>query len=256
MRTIITLALKGGVGKTETATNMAYSLYKAGNRALILDNDKQGNISRTFQNYNPHWNPPIAKLLSGEITNLENLMKPTQYEGIYIIPANMQLLTETLKLSTISTTEQFTKFKNIKDQAAEYFDYLIIDNPPDIGLNVINALTIADDVIIPVKVDAGSLQGMQTLVEQIDIARQFNKNINPAKILITMHRNDDANAAGVSILKERGFNMFQTKIRYSGKVVESSLHGKPLEEYSYRSAAAVDYRRFVKEYTYSVEGGI
>lgn len=97
---------------------------------------------------------------------------------------------------------------------------------------------------------------MQTLVEQIDIARQFNKNINPAKILITMYRNDDANAAGVNILQQQDFNVFRTKIRYSGKVVESSLHGKPLEEYSYRSAAAVDYRRFVKEYTYSVEGGI
>jgi len=125
---------------------------------------------------------------------------------------------------------------------------VIIDNPPDLGLNVINALMVTDDVIVPTRIDKWALEGMETIQEQIQDIKRYNRRISAPKVLVTMYKNDEVNTAGVEWLEERGYGMFDARIRYSSKVAESTLFGLNLEEYSPRSAAEVSYRKFVKEY--------
>ena len=91
MKVISLLNLKGGVAKTFTAVNMAYELSRRGYRVLLMDNDKQGNLSRAYGRYDAESIAPITRLLSGDWASPEEVIQRTEYEGIDIIAANMSL---------------------------------------------------------------------------------------------------------------------------------------------------------------------
>lgn len=250
MRIISVINLKGGVGKTTTALQMGHILHhRYGYRVLMVDNDKQGNLSRAMRVYESGGRCQMAHLLYGESTKDMNIHTDTP--GFGAVNANMSLLTATYRLAAGQGTHVARRLDTLKRAQAEDeepYDYVIIDNPPDLGLNVINALMVTDDVIVPTRIDQWALEGMEIIQEQIKDIRRYNRRIAQPKVLVTMYKADEVNQSGVEWLDEQGYKMFDTKIRYSGKVSASTLFGTNLEEYSPRSAAAVSYRRFVREY--------
>lgn len=141
----------------------------------------------------------------------------------------------------------YAKFDYIETERA--YDYCIIDNPPDIGLNVVNALAITDEVIVPVKVDEDALEGLDIVTEQIEDAKAFNPALKLAGVLITSYQNTDGEAAGVEWLEQKtDFNILGI-IRYSKKVAENTFMRKPIYEYSPCCGAAQGYKKFVTAYT-------
>ena len=223
MKTISILNLKGGVAKTFTAANMAYELYRRGYKVLLIDNDKQGNLSKAYSRYDAENVAPATRLLAGDWENADELIQHTEYEGIDIVTANMSLFGATWNLTKEDSENQierykalvtakvlgfgYAKFDYIETERA--YDYCIIDNPPDIGLNVVNALAITDEVIVPVKVDEDALEGLE--------------------------QKTDFNILGI--------------IRYSKKVAENTFMRKPIYEYSPCCGAAQGYKKFVTAYT-------
>lgn len=255
MKTISIINLKGGVGKTFTAIQIAHSLQLQGKKVLLIDNDKQGNLSKFYRAYSDTIECATAKLLTSTDPSLKALEKGTQYEGQRIINANMSLLTATLNVTKTTAKDQHLRFSRIIPQAEKAgYDYLIIDNPPDMGLNVINALMVTDDVIVPLKIDEWALEGLDIIIDQIDNAKALNRKINFAGALITNYRNNNANIAGVDWLKANNYKIFETKIRHSDKATESIFFHQAIQEYSPRSAAAIDYKKFMREYL--SEGGL
>ena len=240
------------MGKTFTTVNMAYELHRRGYKVLLLDNDKQGNLSKAYGRYDAESVAPITKLLSGEWQAAAELIQRTDYEGIDIIPANMSLMGATWQLTTEETGNQIERYKRLAqmDAVGAYYDYCIIDNPPDIGLNVVNALTITDEVIVPVKIDEWALEGLDILADQIEDAKQFNPALHLLGVLITAYQNTDGEAAGREWIEteKNGYSLLGV-IRYSGKVAESTFLFKPIYEYSPCCGAAQDYKKFVTRYT-------
>lgn len=252
MKVISLLNLKGGVAKTFTTVNMAYELHRRGYKVLLLDNDKQGNLSKAYGRYDAESVAPITKLLSGEWQAAAELIQRTDYEGIDIIPANMSLMGATWQLTTEETGNQIERYKRLAqlDAVGAYYDFCIIDNPPDIGLNVVNALTVTDEVIVPVKIDEWALEGLDILADQIEDARQFNPALRLLGVLVTAYQNTDGEAAGREWLEtEKESYSLLGVIRYSGKVAESTFLFKPIYEYSPCCGAAQDYKKFVTRYT-------
>lgn len=251
MRVISIINLKGGVGKSFTAVQMGYLLsqkHKA--NVLLLDNDKQGNLSKFFGAYNRNGICPVGQILMG-IKKIKEVSQETEYKNLNIISANMNLLTANMQLQMDSTEDQCRKFESLKnalDSKGNPYDYVIIDNPPDIGLNVINALAVTDDVIVPIKIDQWSLEGMELMTQQIEEMKAINPDICFMGALVTMYRNNNTNTAGLEWLKKNNVKLFDTCIRYSEKAAESTLFQKPVQEYSPRSAVARSYRQFVQEY--------
>lgn len=250
MKTISVLNLKGGVGKTFTAANMAYELYRRGFGVLLLDNDKQGNLSRAYGCYDAETVAPIARLLSNDYINAEELIQHTEYPGIDIIASNMSLFGATWNLTNASE-EQVSRYKKFAEEmaATEKYQYCIIDNPPDVGMNVINALAITDEVIVPVKVDEDALEGLDIVSDQIEQARTFNPALRLAGVLITIFQNSDGEAAGLEWLQQRTNYEILGVVRYSKKVAENSFVRKPIYEYSPCCSAAQGYKKFVTAYT-------
>lgn len=261
MKVISIFNLKGGVGKTTTAYNMAYELEKRGYSVLAIDNDKQGNLSKAFEVYDNNTICGTAKMLMNkdEYINTSDFMKTTHHPHIYIINANMSLLSATYNITGEEAAGQNEKYKKIINQSiSEYvpekalkncFDYCIIDNPPDIALNVVNALTITDEVIIPLTMDEWGLEGLDIVVEQIEEVKKYlNKNIKILGAIVTKYKNNDSNIAGLEWLKNKRNIPVLAKIRYTEKAAESTFFQKPIYEYSSRCGAAQDYKNFIKQY--------
>ena len=270
MKIISLLNLKGGVAKSFSTVNIAYELWRRSYKVLLLDNDKQGNLSKAYQRYDPEKVAPITNLLCGNWKNPWELIQTTDYDGIDIVTANMSLfgaVWNLIKEETDNLAGKYKKFmETIKPEeentaengSAAGYDYCIIDNPPDISLNVINALAVTDEVIVPVKIDEDALEGLDIVAEQIEDAKALNPSLQLRGVLVTAYQNTDGEKAGLEWLEKEWDNADSSIyrkypvlgiIRYSRKVAENSFLRKPIYEYSPCSAAAQDYKRFVTSYT-------
>ncbi len=267
MKTLSLLNLKGGVAKSFSVVNIAYELWRRGFSVLLVDNDKQGNLSKAFGRYDSGQIAPTAKLLNGDWQRPEELIQPTDYEGIDIIASNLSLFGAAWNLMKEENDDRVRKYQKFtgagigeqKDSTiSDKYDYCIFDNPPDIGINVVNALAVTDEVIVPVKIDENALEGLDIVAEQIEDARVLNPSLTLKGVLVTIYQNTDGESAGLEWLRRewnhadsRNYRKYDILgiIRYSGKVAENSFVRKPIYEYSPCCAAAQDYKRFVSSYT-------
>lgn len=250
MRTVAMINLKGGVAKTTTSINMAMIMNNIHNKkVLLVDNDTQANASKFF-GVCDYEKSSMEDILRESTVDIRNIIQHTVVEGLDIVPANMNLDTAAVELLLNQTEEQNTKLRNALEQVKDDYDFCIIDCPPGIGINVINALTVADDIVVPVKIDKHALDGMQDLEDIIvEVKANFNSDLKLMACLITMYRNNPVNVSGEQILRDSEYATFDTHIRYSEKVNELSFQeGKSILEFSPRSAAAKDYKAFVNEY--------
>ncbi len=251
MQTISIISLKGGVAKTTTAVNMAYTLAAVHKKkVLVIDNDKQGNASKAFDRYDTEDKDTIARAMLEKNLDISEIVKETNYKGIDIITANMDLLEANLRTVVDTGRQQQTRFKKALAAVAGKYDFCIIDNAPDINMSIINALVASQDVIMPIFMDQYSFDGLNILLEQIgQVQEDFNETLNFAGCLVTQYQNNDVNNQSIAKLQARGLPMYAQRIRRTEKKVsESTFAKKPLVEYSVRCGAAQDYKKFVLEY--------
>lgn len=270
MEIINFLNLKGGVAKTFSVVNTAYELWRRGYKVLILDNDKQGNLSKAYRRYDAEQTAPATRLLCGNWERPEELIQCTDYDGIDIVPSNMSLfgaVWNLLKSGDSNLMERYQRFmelvknsgeKRTDSSTAGRYDYCLIDNPPDIGLHVINALAVADEVIVPVKIDEDALAGLDIVAEQIEDVKALNPLLTLSGVLITVYQSTDGEKAGLEWLLREYEDTSSERygkypvlgiIRYSKKVAENSFLREPIYEYSPCCGAAQDYKKFVSNYT-------
>lgn len=267
MKTLSLLNLKGGVAKSFSAENIAYELWRRGLKVLLWDNDKQGNLSKAFGRYDAECIAPVTRLLDGDWQEPEELIQSTDYKGIDILTSNMSLFGAAWNLVKEENADRAGRYRKfveaeIKEQKgskiSDRYDYCIIDNPPDIGINVVNALAVTNEVIVPVKIDENALEGLDIVAEQIEDARMLNPSLILRGVLITSYQNTDGESAGLEWLRKewgntesRNYRKYDILgvIRYSRKVAENSFIKKPIYEYSPCCAAAQDYKKFVSRYT-------
>ena len=236
MKTIAIINMKGGCAKTTTSVNMGYILAEDyDKKVLIIDNDKQGNLSKA------------CDVLTGDKT-LTDVMQLGANGNIAVVPANMTLLTANLEVIKNEEIDQVTILSKELEKVKDVFDYCIIDCPPDINISVINALVAADEVIIPIKIDGYAFDGMKELEEQINNAKQLNPKLKFRGCLVTMFYNRDVCRQGEEYLQNQRYPVFRTHIRRTEKADEVTFTTQSLMQYSPRSGAARDYKTFVKEY--------
>lgn len=251
MTTISIINLKGGVAKTVTSVVFAYILAVVfGFKVLLIDNDKQGNASRYLNKYG-YDRKGTEEIMVNRKPDTKSLIQSTEYENLYIITANMDLVEANLQVQLDQSVPQQTRISKAINQVSKDYDFCIIDNAPDINISTVNALVASDEVIVPIKVDDFALEGMKELWKQIQITQE---ELNPSLIfrgcLVTQF--DNQNVAQVQgdelIRKSDEYTMFNTRIRKSEMVDRSTFARVPVFLYSRRSAASIDYLKLVKEY--------
>lgn len=257
MRTTAILNLKGGVAKTTTAVNMAAILARDyQSRVLLIDADSQCNTTEFFGADPTDGN--LAGLLRHAKGNTDpvilaaDCIQHTRFPNVDILPGDESLMDMDLSQVKLGTANA-NILRALAEVVAGLYDYILIDCPPAFNAASAAALIAADDVIIPIKLDAFSLRGMGNLMRQIKNMSKINPNLCLAGILPTMwYRSPQIIDAAVQ-LKQSMLPVFH-HIRRSNKVDDMTFRQDALIITSPNSGAAVDYRRFVEEYVEQQKG--
>ena len=249
MKTICVMNLKGGVGKTVTADNMAAILAADhGKRVLLVDADHQGNTSKFFKA--DQTGDTLREVLLGAADPYwPGVVQGAGYEGLDILPADITLAeldTGAAQGVGVGLYKLREFLQTVREDDA--YDYCVIDMPPAFSFAARAALLAADEVVVPMKLDAFSVDGMAELLRQISAMRKINPALRLGGVLITMWHNVGVICQAEAILRKSAVPVFNTVIRRTDRVDESTFTRQPLNIYSPRSAACVDYRAFVREF--------
>ena len=238
---------KGGVGKTTTAINLGASLSANELRVLLIDSDPQGNSTSGLGIDKSADISTVYNVLLGGAA-LEQVIQPTDCEGLAIVPADKNLVAANLELVDLPERE-FVLQKAIAP-VRDRFDYVLIDCPPALDLLTLNALVAADSVLIPIQCEFFALEGISQLMDTIDKVKEaFSHPIEIEGILLTMF-DDRTNLTRTVAEDLREFfkeEVFSTVIPRSIRLAEAPSHGKPILMYDPRSRGAESYIKLAKE---------
>lgn len=249
MKTFAILNMKGGVGKTTTAINLAYLLactYRK--RVLLIDADGQANATRMLLPDDEYGG--LAALLSGMAACYDEVIVPTEIPGLDMIPATNALWTVDMEYMSGDGGGTFRAIRDLRDNACEddAYDVIVIDCPPNFSAACVAAITASSSIIIPVLPDAFSAEGMADLTAQINGVRRFQPDVRIAGCLVNQWHNVDVVTEAVQYLRAEGpIPVFDTVIRRTDKVLESTWAKQPVLMWSPNSSAAKDYRAWVRE---------
>lgn len=243
MKNIIAIAnQKGGVGKSTTAHAIGTGLIFNGYKVLFIDLDNQCNLSYTMEADTA--GRTVYDLLHGSGTAAETIQHTKQGD---IIAGSPKLAGSDRDLDKADALE-----KAIKNIAANY-DFIIIDTPPALGVLSINALAVADNVIIPAQADIYSLQGIGQLYNTIEAVKdRINKNIKIAGLLITRYNGRAILSRDISQMltdtaEQLKTKVFNTRIREAIAIKEAQAHKQSIFYYAPKSNPAKDYNNFINE---------
>ena len=249
MKTIAIMNNKGGVGKTVTATNLADILVRDYHKRVVLaDCDGQVNLTRFFlPEFDPEDGGTVAEVLTGTHEPYWRANLTEIREGLALLPGSPALYDLDLIAirDGLRDTGALRRFREAVEEDGET-DYFIFDCPPGYTLSSVSALLAADEVVVPLVIDGFSFRGMMDMKAQLESLQRAAPEI--AGVLVLQWRNSEVVKQGVELVRQMDLPMFKTVIRRTEKMPESTFASQPIVCYSPGSAAARDYRRWVREY--------
>jgi chromosome partitioning protein len=254
--TVIAVAnQKGGTGKTTTTANLGIALATLhGKRVLLIDADAQGDLTTALG-----W-PEHDELDVTLATHLERAIRDEDgemsegilhhAEGIDLMPGSIEL--SGIEMGLVNAMSREHTLRSWLDCIKHEYDYVLIDCMPSLGMTTINALTAADQVIIPVQAHYLPAKGMTQLVRTIGrIKRQINPRLKVGGVLLTLvdGRTNLARQSADSIRNAYGSAMriFKASIPVAVKAAETSAYGRSIFAHDKTSPVAKAYSELARE---------
>lgn len=253
-RRVAILNQKGGTGKTTTAVNVAAGLAERGHRTLLVDTDAQGNVG-------------VSLGVSGERSLYHILVEEQEPEQVAVpIGSQLDAITSdaTLAAAEIWLARQepgrrsrIMTHRLNQMKVSRRYAYVILDCGPSLNLLNQNALSYADEVVVPVTCDYLALVGVKQVLRTIkDIERHLHHAVRVSAVLPTFY---DARTRLSREVLETLRDHFQDKclrpIRRSTRLAEAPSRRKTIFEYAPTSHGAQDYARVVSWFARDRAGG-
>ncbi len=246
---------KGGVGKTTTAINIGASLAAIKKRVLLIDLDQQGNAGTGLGFVRAQHKQSVYGVIMGTNNIAENILT-TAVPGLHLLPSGIEMASAEVDLLDIENREY--RLRDALKPVLDYYDYILLDCPPALGLVTINALNAADSVIIPLQCEFFALEGISQLVSTINkVQKKWNPDLKILGVLLTMYDKRYSMTRDVEndVRKTFGDAVFKTVVPRNVRVAEAPSHGKPALFYDFNSTGAQGYLRVATEIVNKLEQG-
>ena len=244
---------KGGVTKTTTTMNLGIGLAREGKRVLLVDADPQNDLTTALGSDADSLDNSLGRLMYMVTQDYKPAVNEAilhHAEGVDLIPSNLDLSSMESQLVNAMSREKV--LSNLLKDVKKDYDYILIDCLPSLGMIPINALTAADEVLIPVQAQYLPTKGMTHLMKSIDMVRNHtNENLKVAGIVMTLvdSRTNLSKEVIDTIRTKYGMHIriLDTQIPVAVKAAEASKAGMSIYAYDKSSKPAVAYEQLTKE---------
>ncbi|MFH1377329.1 MAG: AAA family ATPase [Planctomycetota bacterium] len=248
-RVIAIMNQKGGVGKTTTAINLGAALAALDQRVLLIDLDSQANLSAGLGCRAASIDVSIyAALLEDQ--PITDIIVKTRWPNLELAPSHIDLAGAEIELFQLLAREK--KLLKAIQLVRDAYDFIFIDCQPSLSILVVNAMTAATEIFIPLQAHPFALEGTGKLIEMIRMVREtLNPDLKLSGVLLTME--DIRTKLGRSILEkiretpELKAALFDTRVRQNISIAESQRHGTPIIHFDSNSHGAKAYMKLAYE---------
>ena len=250
---------KGGVAKTTSCISLGAALSQEENygqrkRVLLLDADPQASMTVALGFQQPD---DLSFTLADAMNKVMNDQPLSPGEGIIHHAEGVDLLPSSIALAgtEVSLVNAMSRESTLKQVISNYkkdYDYILIDCMPSLGMLTINALAVAERVVISVQANYLSAKGLEQLLQTIAKVRcQINPKLKIDGILMTMVDGRTNNAKEITRLIRDTYgskiSVFEAEIPHSVCAAEASLAGKSIFAYAPGGKVAQAYHALTKE---------
>ena len=246
---------KGGVGKTTTAVNLSACVAQLGKRVLLIDIDPQGNTTSGLGVNKNRLDYSVYDVLINDV-DAADAVRDTMIDTLKLMPARVELAGAEVELVNILAREH--RLKNAIAPIRDQYDYIFVDCPPSLGLLTLNALTMADALLVPIQCEYYALEGLSQLMNTVKlIRRSLNPQLEVEGVVLTMYDGRTNLSQQVVGEVKRFFKnkVYDTIIPRSVRLGEAPSFGLPISLYAPKSTGAAAYGTLAAELVEKAEGG-
>lgn len=239
---------KGGVGKSTTAVSLGAALADIGYRVLVADLDPQGNASTGMGIRHDAREVTVYDVVVSE-TDIERAIVHTPVDRLHAVPATIDLAGAEIELVSQFSRESRLK-KAIEPVREGVYDFILLDCPPSLGLLTINALTAAEELIVPIQCEYYALEGLGQLLRNVSLVQQnINSGLRLSGIVMTMFdpRTKLSEQVVHEVQRYFGDLVYGVIIPRTVRLSEAPGFGQPITVYDPKSKGAEAYRQLADE---------
>jgi chromosome partitioning protein len=239
---------KGGVGKSTTAVNLGAAVAELGPRVLVIDLDPQGNAS-TGLGIDPGRRRVGTYQILSQGVSAESAVMQTSVPGVWAIPSTIDLAGAEIEL--VGQISRENRLARAMEPLLKTYDFVFLDCPPSLGLLTVNALSAADELIVPIQCEYYALEGLGQLLRNVRLIQQnLNPQLRLTGIVLTMYdkRTKLSEQVVDEVRRYFGPRVYDTIIPRTVRLSEAPGFGRPITTYDSGSKGAKAYRRLAREF--------